>query len=398
MKAKNQFNIQKIVIIVLLLFSISIFSQRKNIDVEGIITDEYEMTIPYAAISIEGTSIGTSSTDEGGFNLVLSSSNIESFLVVSSLGFQTAQIKIKDFLALEKKVIVLKESVNLLDDVEVKNAEFYIKEAIKRLKENTISKTHLLKILYRRASIEDGQAKFLVEHYMKVLDRGPSAYTVKKIEVVEGRKSADYRIAKKKQHSHAINYMVKHNPLRNNLSLKEFEWEKAGNSSYDGEEVVIIEGRNGEKNFRRFYIGFDTYKIYKIESSVSSAVFVYKKNVDGKLYLSYHTRAWNQPREIKLPESTRKLMGKNAPESIMVAYRQEVYVVGMETDKDKMKINSFGGFGSDLGDVKVKYNSVFWKNFSIPPDTKFFKKIKKELEENFGVPLEKQFQYSNEIN
>lgn len=388
---------RKALSILIMICTITVFSQSKKIDLEGVIVDEFEMTIPYAAITIEGTSVGTSSTDEGGFYLSLSESDLEGVILVSSMGFESTQIGVKDFLALEQKVIVLKEIVTSLSNIDVKNADYYIRQALDKLKENTVSNTHMLKMLYRRASIEDNQAKFLVEHYMKVLDKGPSSSSVKKIEVAQVRKSADYRIAKDKQHDHAINYMVKHNPLRTGFALGEFEWERIGDSSYDGEDVVIIEGRKGKNNFRRFYIGFDTYKIYKVETSISNAVFIYKKNAEGKLYLSYHNRAWNQPRKKKLEESTRKLMGKNAPESIMVAFRQEVYVLGIEIEKKKMQVKLYPVVPTDMGDVQVKYDFGFWRGLSVPPDTEFFKKIKKELEESYGVPLEKQFQYANRM-
>ncbi len=384
--------------VTLLMFFISIpfsYSQAKVLEIEGVIKDEFDYPIPYVAINVKGTYIGTSSTEEGTFYLALSAENLASTLSVSSLGYESTTISVKDFLALENKVIVLKENVTTLSEIQIKSPDYYVKESLKRLKSNTISDTHLLKLLYRRASIEDGTAKFLVEHYMKVLDKGPSTSTVKKIEVAEGRKSADYRIAKDKQHSHAINYMVNHNPLRRGFAIKDFNWKKTGDTNYDGEDVLIIEGRKGKHNFRRFYIGIDTYRIYKVETSVSNAVFIYKKNKEGKLYLSYHNRAWNKPREQKLEEHTRKIMGKNAPESVMVAFRQEVYVLGLETDKKNMNIKAFGGIGSDMGDVKVRYNPNFWRNFSMPPDTKFFKKIKKELKDNFGVPLETQFQFAS---
>ena len=41
------------------------------------------------------------------------------------------------------------------------------------------------------------------------------------------------------------------------------------------------------------------------------------------------------------------------------------------------------------------YNEEFWKNLSLPPETAFYKKIKAELESNYGVPLETQFKFVN---
>ena len=44
------------------------------------------------------------------------------------------------------------------------NTEDYVKMALKNLKNNSISKNHQLKILYRRWSVEDNICRFYIEH------------------------------------------------------------------------------------------------------------------------------------------------------------------------------------------------------------------------------------------
>ncbi len=44
---------------------------------------------------------------------------------------------------------------------------------MKKQSKTTINEKHQLNILYRRFSVEDGKARFLVEHYINVLDKGP---------------------------------------------------------------------------------------------------------------------------------------------------------------------------------------------------------------------------------
>ena len=51
----------------------------------------------------------------------------------------------------------------------------YVINAIKSLKKNALSTRHQLNMLYRRFSTEAGKARFLVEHYIKVLDRGAAS-------------------------------------------------------------------------------------------------------------------------------------------------------------------------------------------------------------------------------
>jgi hypothetical protein len=48
-----------------------------------------------------------------------------------------------------------------------------------------------------------------------------------------------------------------------------------------------------------------------------------------------------------------------------------------------------------MGDIPVKYNEAFWKNLSIPPETKFYQKNARDLASIYGVPLDEQFQLAN---
>ena len=93
----------------------------------------------------------------------------------------------------------------------------YVINAIKSLKKNALSTRHQLNMLYRRFSTEAGKARFLVEHYIKVLDRGAASPRFIRIEVTQGRKSADYRFLKDKYSGHqALNTAIK-NPLREGI-------------------------------------------------------------------------------------------------------------------------------------------------------------------------------------
>ena len=77
-----------------------------------------------------------------------------------------------------------------------------------------------------------------------------------------------------------------------------------------------------------------------------------------------------------------------------MSYRLEAFVYNVELDKKKINVDEFGG-KTDMGSLDLPYNAKFWNNLSMPPDTKFFKKIKSELEGNFGVPLKVQYNLVN---
>ncbi|SDX16306.1 CarboxypepD_reg-like domain-containing protein [Lutibacter oricola] len=387
---KKMFFFKNIIFIFLVSFSLS--AQVKNVVVSGLITDGTDFPLPYVAVGIVGKNIGTTTTEDGQFLFNVSKSELQDSLYVSYLGFHSHKVKIEDYLALEEKKIILKEDVVALDDVEILAPITYITNALKRLKENTLYQPHLTEFLFRRAATEEGKSKFFVENYIKVKDRGPASFPGQ-IQVVEARKSADYRSWKREQWRHSILSMYDVNPLRpqesmHKRNLKKFNWKKVDDTSYEGEDVVILEGRNPKVNWERIklYIGIDTYKVYKIERG--RAVFIYKKHKSGKLHLSYFRNHWSFPKD-KIPKH---LLGTTA-ESLN--YRLEAFVYNVETeDKKKMRVREYGK-EKDMGTLDLPYNPDFWKNLNLPPDTKFYKRIKSELEGLFGVSLELQYELSN---
>jgi hypothetical protein len=350
--------------------SFCLFGQQ-IIHVEGFVKDNSGYAVPYAAVSIPSKYIGTSTTEDGSF--YLNATNSEDFLEVSSIGFLTYKIKVGDFLKLSDKTIELKEDVVSLDEVMLLAPKAYVINAIKSLKKNALSTRHQLNMLYRRFSTEAGKARFLVEHYIKVLDRGVASPRFIRIEVTQGRKSADYRFLKDKYPGHqALNTAIT-NPLRQGIYKNDYTWAKIGSSSYDGEDIVIMEGKGkrGVKGWLRLYIGIDTFAVYKVESSNLNSLWVYKKNPDGKIVLSYHNRTWNK--RIPINKSQQRLFGINN-KTVKASYRHEAFVLGIETNTKKIKVGNGAGYSNDMGDIPVKYNEAFWKNLSIPPETKFYQK------------------------
>ncbi|TXG36885.1 carboxypeptidase-like regulatory domain-containing protein [Seonamhaeicola maritimus] len=383
----------KITLFFLVGFQALIFSQEK-IELEGLVKDEHGYEVPYAAVGIPSKYVGTATTEDGNFYLLLSNSNLEDVLEVSSIGYLTFKIKVQDLLNLKEKVIVLKEDIVSLDEVNLLASTDYVKNAFKNLKNSAMSTTHQLNMLYRRFSTEAGMARFFVEHYIKVLDRGPISPEYNRIEVVEGRKSADYRFIKDKYSGHQAIVTANRNPLRQGINQKSFKWTKVGDSSYDGEDLVILEGVGIKNKWKKIklYIGVESYGVYKIETSDLNAVWIYRKASNGKLVLSYHNRVWEK--DLPINDMQRRLLqiDKN---KVKVSYRHELYILGTETNKKKIKVGNYEGYKKDMGDIEIKYNPYFWKNFSMPPETAFYKKSVKELESIYGVPLEQQFNAVN---
>lgn len=185
----------------------------QNTQVKGLVVDEFDNPIPFAAVTILNKNIGISTTEDGEFSLFITSNELQDTLSISSLGFKTFTVKVSDYLAQKQQKITIEEDVFEMDEVVLLSPRLYVVEALKRLKDNTLSIPHKLELLYRRAATEEGRSKFFVENYIKLRDRGP-AYPLGSVQVVQARKSADYRAWKRKQWRHSIVGMSEKNPLR----------------------------------------------------------------------------------------------------------------------------------------------------------------------------------------
>ncbi len=375
------------------------FSQSRIV-IEGSVVDEYEMEVPYAAVGIIKKNIGVTSTEDGTFSFFVSNNELDDTLEISSIGFESFKIKIKDFIYRDKR-IVLKEKVSALEGVIVSAPINNVKLAFKLMKENFINNTHQLDILYRRWDVEENICRYFIEHYLTVLEKGPPSM-LRRYSLKESRNSADYRYVKNNAQTHPIENTVWMNPLRNGASIRSMKWKKIDVSSYDDEDIIIYEGTNDDETIKLF-IGFETNKIYRAERSwkpnvgrSQSGIWIYKKNSIGKLYLSYHQREWVGAR--RLPQNVKNILssnGKKVPEFVPVEFRHELFVVGIKENKKDFDKFEETLEKKDMSLYKIPYDDFFWKNFSLPPETNYFKKNKSELESIYKVSLETQFKFSN---
>lgn len=387
--------------IFLLVFSPLTLHAQNNIPISGKVMDDKGFEIPYAAIGIVSKNIGTTSTEDGTFYFQISAAELKDTLSFSSLGFSTYKLPVSKLVQNEEMVIILEEKTTSLREVVVNSTSFYVRQALKKLKVNTLNKNHELDLLYRRWSVEDNVCRFLIEQNIKAIDRGPSSY-LNKFFIENTRTSADYRFVKNEQKLHALKYMEYNNPLRKGLELNSYKWETIGDSSYDNEDVMIVQGVISGEETITLYIGLDSSKIYKLEMEKKpkigkslKATYIYKNNKADKLYLSYHQREWKGAS--KLPENVRRAMisaSKTPPVYIPIAYRHEVYILNLVEDKSKFKTGESVS-NLDMSNYESNYDVQFWESLSIPPETNFYRKNVEELEGIYNVPLEDQFKYAN---
>ena len=87
-----------------------VFTNLLSAQIKGVVVDENNKPIPYVNIWIENENIGTTSEEDGSFNLDIK--NQDKNLIFSAIGFETKIIK-----TLETKNVILKSTSIKLEDV-----------------------------------------------------------------------------------------------------------------------------------------------------------------------------------------------------------------------------------------------------------------------------------------
>ena len=113
-----------------LFLSVFSFSQERIL-IEGSVVDESNFEIPYAAVGIIKKNLGTTSTSEGTFSFIVTTDELEDDLEISSIGFETFKINVRDFINSINKKITLEEKTTQLNEAVVYSPLFYIKNAFK---------------------------------------------------------------------------------------------------------------------------------------------------------------------------------------------------------------------------------------------------------------------------
>jgi len=96
-----------------MLFCVQLFAQQTNITVIGSVMNEQREAVQFAAVSVKGTTIGTTTSVDGKFSLKVPSNTL---LTVSYIGYTTVTVPVKGKTYLE---IVLKENTQLMDEIVV---------------------------------------------------------------------------------------------------------------------------------------------------------------------------------------------------------------------------------------------------------------------------------------
>ncbi|MFY0599229.1 MAG: carboxypeptidase-like regulatory domain-containing protein [Cyclobacteriaceae bacterium] len=118
-------------------YSLESKGQSSN-ELNGIVLDESgKDPIANANIYLKGSHLGTISNSDGKFSIKIPKDYLDGVLVFSSIGFDVLEIAISDFSFDDKELkIILKNSIYVLNPVQVYNSHLILKEAINKIPVN----------------------------------------------------------------------------------------------------------------------------------------------------------------------------------------------------------------------------------------------------------------------
>ncbi len=129
----------------LVTFFLLVTSSQSQTKVSGKVLSTNNIPLIGAAVYYNNTSIGTTTNDEGFFELPYNESYSE--IIVSYLGFKTASLNLKKEDVFKKITFKLSPKNNMLDEVMIRNKKKYSKETrayyLRRFKRNFIGKGNL---------------------------------------------------------------------------------------------------------------------------------------------------------------------------------------------------------------------------------------------------------------
>jgi hypothetical protein len=411
-------------LITILLFATTACLHAQNLlEINGRVVESGGNTpVAFANIHVKNTGIGTAANPEGEFQLRTSHAVTDSMLIISCLGYNSAQITIRDIDAKKQLVVTLKPSVETLKTIEVTplDASGIVRMAIENIFENYRAEPHRLDAFYRTTMHDNQSVTRLLEAAVHITDAKGTVYGDRALDIRQIRKSNDLRKDKWKTSDGYIFHLVRNHPLQAQAwdflkrgQLSDFHIE-LDETRFQDKEVFYVIKMMAKKPSPRFqydvqltvsernFAIVDIIIFWKPELSNNytwaweqrdSAKFVADwqqshytfQEFEGKYYLK--SSQWHRKGKV-VSKIDNKILFKT--ESI-----DELLVTNIEKGRFSNVTRNFGTTDVYLIADKIPYNENFWRTYTRPVDSDHFTKAKRQLERN--EPLESQFQKNTGI-
>lgn len=363
--------------------------------------------IPYASVYIKGSSIGTTTNEEGRFLFHVPSPFVDDTLVISFIGYDAFKSVVRA-MADQEPLIELRPSVTKLQEITVvasrtnMTAKEVVKMAVKKIPDNYPMTPFTIEGFFRDLQKENGKSVELLEAALrfKYTDYNPG---FEDVEIIEVRRSYNQRhpVNGTYDRQNSIVDLMEDNYVKHRfgpLQVKGWKYTIDSVFAYNEQFVYQISGTRAPGETTMMYINGDDYSILKVEyarqmvngefyrrylnlpdpyglqETSFRVVFEFQK-LDNKMYLKYQKE-----------EDTYNLFNKTTNDILLKqSFVKELFVNNVMKSEAE-KAGSLMNINKSVEGQAQSYNAEFWKYYNAPIATAKESAIIKELEESALKP------------
>ncbi|MFY0652002.1 MAG: carboxypeptidase-like regulatory domain-containing protein [Cyclobacteriaceae bacterium] len=179
--------------LLLLHFTSVSFAQIDFAEVTGVVVDKKsDKPIPACNVYVRNRDIGTVANSKGEFSIKIPLEYIDRNLVFSIIGYQAVEVPITQ-LSQEENKISLAQSVIVMDEVVVRDAEDIIREALNRVNDNYPTNPELLTTFYREIIKKNNSYVDISQGILDVFKLPYQKAGTDRIKINKGFRSKDYK-------------------------------------------------------------------------------------------------------------------------------------------------------------------------------------------------------------
>ncbi len=268
-----------------LITSFVLFSQDVNYVTGKLVDFNTQESIPYATIRFKEKAIGVITNLKGDFRIPKSYLNKKIVLSISSLGYESLEVKMSELaqneiniITLKEEAISLNEAIVIAKDKKKLNAKRIVKKAIKAIPNNYSISPFTLTGYYRDYQLDEDMYVNLNEALLEVFDGGFNSKDFETIKVLlrEYKSNDDFKIDSLSRQGY--NYSTGQKTIKN-----------AYIGGYGGNEFIILRAHDAIRNYK---IGsYNFVDIMKLDFVGNHTFFLHNSiSVNGEQLYVIHFR------------------------------------------------------------------------------------------------------------
>jgi hypothetical protein len=394
----------RIPLLLLSLATIESFAQEAIVSVKGKVFDsKINQPIQYASVYIKGSSIGTTTNDEGLFLFHIPSTLQRDTLIISVIGYDHFK-SVAGAMAGKENLIQLRQSSTVLNEVIVKaskkdlTGKDIVKKAVASIPSNYPMKPFMIEGFFRDLQKENEKPVELLEAALKFKykDYNPG---YEEVEIIEVRRSINKRhpINGTYDRHNSIFDLMEDNYVKHRfgpLDIKGWKFEIDSIFAYSQTTLYKISGVKGPSQSAILFIDSENFAILKLELKMQMVdgefyrrylnlpdphglqetsfrmIFEFQR-IDDQMYLKYQRE-----------EDSYNLFNKSTNEVILKqSFMKELFVNKVMKDEADNAAGQKMNINKSLEDQAPTYNAQFWKFYNVPMETAADSKIIKDLED-----------------